>query len=298
MKSYIRIMLTDSCNLACSYCFNENYEKGNQFIDLDVLKKLLEKSGITKFDKVVLTGGEPLLSSSFKEISTYAKDYAKVLSLTTNGSLITSNYEKLASLLKEEIIDSVSISLDRMIPEEFRLGTKTQSDLFFKVMDGIALLSKEFGEKIAINTVVSSRSIDDALENIFILSSLYKIKMYHLQPLINDPIIKSGKAYEVRKEAMNASEVFYRLLCQLERRNIKYKTAFSNSDLKFEIHLPSDEITIKVVEQIDNLPLSLRGDGRKIWGWFTITPDGKIITPELEIKKPENNWYRTYYDEW
>lgn len=156
---YLRISLTDRCNLRCIYCMEE---KENTFFNEE---EILTKNEICKvvnacsklgIKKIRLTGGEPLVR---KDIVELVEEINKIegieeIYITTNGILL----EDKVSLLKNAGLKGVNISLDSLKPEMFNKLTRL-GDLK-KVLSAIDKCL-EHGIKVKINTVM----IKDINEN-------------------------------------------------------------------------------------------------------------------------------------
>jgi cyclic pyranopterin phosphate synthase len=148
--NYLRISLTDNCNLRCFYCMpEENYEftpasRLMQADEMEAIARLFVKHGVTK---IRLTGGEPLVR---KDAATIIRKLAALpveLTITTNGTRIPD----FIGLFKEVGLKSLNISLDTLDPDRFMLITKRNQ--FQLVMDNIRLLQNE-GFQVKINVVV------------------------------------------------------------------------------------------------------------------------------------------------
>ena len=117
--NYLRISLTERCNLRCSYCMpidgvqitpssklmnaNEIYEISNIFVSHGV-------------NKIRLTGGEPSVRKDFPDILKRLSNLPVKLSLTTNAVTI----DRYLSLLKSSKIKSINISLDTLDSARFK----------------------------------------------------------------------------------------------------------------------------------------------------------------------------------
>jgi len=118
--TYLRVSVTDRCNLRCVYCLPEDAEfpfGDRDFLspaEIETLVGTLVRLGIRR---VRLTGGEPLVRKDLLEIVARIKALPGVedLSLSTNGTEL----ERLAPALKAAGLDRVNISLDTLDPEEF-----------------------------------------------------------------------------------------------------------------------------------------------------------------------------------
>jgi len=155
--NYLRISVTDRCNLRCTYCMPEcgiqlmPHEDILSFDEITELVRVAVKMGITK---IRLTGGEPLVR---KEIVTLVSMISSVvgiedLSMTTNGILL----EELAGPLKAAGLNRVNISLDTLHPEKFHHITRG-GDLT-KVLKGIDAAVKAGLTPVKINCVVFNSS--------------------------------------------------------------------------------------------------------------------------------------------
>lgn len=118
----VYIHLTQNCNLNCSYCCNENNLgkwdelESNEWMEII---RALKSNGV---EKVVLTGGEPLLRTDIVSLSKFIKQIGLKLAIITNGTLLSGDIFEII-----EVVDSISISLDSIdedINDEFRVGSK------------------------------------------------------------------------------------------------------------------------------------------------------------------------------
>ena len=158
---YLRISLTDQCNLRCLYCMpNENMEfmPNNHLMqaqEIFEIAKIFVEQGI---NKIRLTGGEPLLRKDFPDIISLLAKLPIQLTLTTNGILI----DKYLSQLVEAGITSVNLSLDTLQAVKFTQITKRKG--FEKVWRAIHLLLQE-NRHVKINMVaMKSKNLDEILD--------------------------------------------------------------------------------------------------------------------------------------
>lgn len=159
---YLRISLTESCNLHCFYCRpnqDKTYSSCRNYLTHDetlLVTKAFSELGISH---VRLSGGEPLLRKNVcllvKEISRLSG--IKDISLTTNGILL----EQFAPLLKSAGLHRLNISLDSIVPSKFKEITKG-GDLK-KVLKGIDSALASGLTPIKINMVVMRGVNDDEL---------------------------------------------------------------------------------------------------------------------------------------
>lgn len=159
--SYLRLSLTDRCNLHCKYCMPDDDTQGLQILqheDLLTYEELLRIVNIAVnmgMNKLRLTGGEPLVR---KGVMDFVAKLAKIkgleeIRLTTNGVLLSDK----AVGLYEAGIRKLNISLDTMRPERFK--SITGVDMFHKVWKGIET-AERIGFDVKLN-VVAMKGVND-----------------------------------------------------------------------------------------------------------------------------------------
>ena len=150
VHNYLRISLTDNCNLRCFYCMpEEDYEftqasKLMQTAEIETLAKLFVQEGVTK---IRLTGGEPLVRKDAAQIILSLAKLPVDLSFTTNGARI----HDFIDVLLEAKISSINISLDTLDADKFQIITRR--NIFQQVKDNIDLLLRN-NIQVKINVVV------------------------------------------------------------------------------------------------------------------------------------------------
>ena len=149
---YLRISVTDRCNLRCIYCMPEEgirlteREKILQEPEIIRVCKVMAELGITK---IKITGGEPLVRSRIPELIYQIKEISGIekVTLTTNGILLKGQMKALA----ESGLDSLNISLDTLDRECF--CKITRRDLLDGTLDGIKEAMKYPEVQLKINCV-------------------------------------------------------------------------------------------------------------------------------------------------
>ncbi|MEY2903076.1 MAG: 3,8-cyclase MoaA [Bacteroidota bacterium] len=150
IHDYLRISLTDNCNLRCFYCMpNEDYHfmPHQQLMQPQEILKIAQTFVNLGVRKIRLTGGEPFVRKDAAEIIQLLGGLGVELAITTNGTRV----ELFLDQLEAAGIQSINISLDTLQREKFQLITGR--DLFEKVQENIALLMQR-GFKVKINVVV------------------------------------------------------------------------------------------------------------------------------------------------
>lgn len=149
---YLRISLTDHCNLRCVYCMPEDmtFRPAAEMLQDEELLLLVRIFASLGIDKIRLTGGEPTVRANIvslvREIS--STPGIRTVTMTTNGILLG----KLAKPLKEAGLQRVNISLDTLDPAKFRRLTRWGK--FEQVWEGIRAAEEAGLTPIKINAVV------------------------------------------------------------------------------------------------------------------------------------------------
>jgi len=159
---YMRISVTDRCNLRCVYCMPE---EGVKFIPHDEILKFEEIEEIVEAAKSIgissirLTGGEPLVRKGITDLVKIINNINGInkVTLTTNGTLLA----KYARGLKLAGIESVNVSLDTLNPEKFREITRRGN-----ITDVIRGIEKSINEgiKTKLNVVLQKANLDEVAE--------------------------------------------------------------------------------------------------------------------------------------
>ncbi len=149
---YLRISLTDHCNLRCVYCMPEDmtFRPNAHLMQDDELLLLARLFADLGFDKFRLTGGEPTVRAHVVDIvrEIHAIPGVRSLSMTTNGLLLG----KLAQPLKQAGLERVNISLDTLDPARFKKLTRWGK--LEQVWEGIRAAEQAGLTPIKINAVV------------------------------------------------------------------------------------------------------------------------------------------------
>ena len=151
--SYLRISVTDRCNLRCSYCMPEegiHLLSHKEILSYDEIRDFTGIAVASGVSKVRITGGEPLVRRGVATLVRMISEISgiKDLSMTTNGVLL----KQFAGDLKSAGLQRVNISLDTVDPEKFASLTRTGN--LADVLDGIQAAKNAGLDPIKINCVV------------------------------------------------------------------------------------------------------------------------------------------------
>lgn len=123
--SYLRVSLTDLCNLRCTYCMPPEGRRKlthQDILSLEEIEEIAREAVALGIRKIRLTGGEPLIRRNMLSLCGNLRKIPKLreLTLTTNGLLLPD----MAAALKDAGVDRVNISLDTLDPEKYRSITR------------------------------------------------------------------------------------------------------------------------------------------------------------------------------
>lgn len=203
--NYLRISLTDKCNLKCVYCmpngveFNDEYI--NDFLSFDDFKFIINSMSELGINKVRFTGGEPLLYPRLEELIKYTKDSGiEDVCMTTNAIGLSGRLRT----LKQYGLTKVNISLDSL--KEYRYKSITQGGDLKEVILAIDKCI-ELGIKVKINCVAIKGFNDDELLDLMkiTIKKPVDVRFIELMPLGEARKIYK-KGYINVKEMINAVE--------------------------------------------------------------------------------------------
>jgi len=180
--NYLRISVTDRCNLRCRYCMPEegiqlfSHKDILSFEEIADFTRIAAASGITK---VRLTGGEPLVRKGIVELVRMidAIEGISDLSMTTNGVLL----KEFASELKRAGLKRVNISLDTMDPVKFSYITRGGN--IKDVLDGIKAAVKVRLDPVKINCVVKESKYDQDAVAVTEYCSVNKLEIRYIKQM-------------------------------------------------------------------------------------------------------------------
>ena len=240
---YLRISLTDRCNLNCIYCNPAHLQiqktDRSEILSFDEILRLInifvKEFGI---NKVRFTGGEPFVRKGimdfFKQLSPLIKEYELLAGITTNGTLLK---DKLY-LLKELEIEGLNISLDSLSKEKFR--RITNSDSFEDIISAIDTGAGIF-DNLKINTVIIRGINDNELLDFvqFGIKRNINIRFIEFMPFADNNWDESS--------FISYSEM-------IERIEMKYKLAkiYTNSKISKDYTIPGSKGVISFISSVSD----------------------------------------------
>ena len=202
--NYLRISITDRCNLKCQYCSPRHLIPKLSHEEILSYEEILHLVGIAVqlgISKVRITGGEPLIRKGVHEFiqELHQVDGICDISLTTNGVLLKDNVDALIAAG----LHRINISLDTLDPEKFMKITGV--DAFDRVWEGIQKAYQAGLSPIKINTVALRHFNDVELEDIARLSFAYP---FHFRFIEYMPI---GMSEQEMSDSLYTPEIKQRL---------------------------------------------------------------------------------------
>jgi GTP 3',8-cyclase len=178
--NYLRLSITDRCNLRCRYCMPEEgvdlIEHGDLLTYEEILGvvEVFARNGISK---IRLTGGEPLVRKGVVDLVKGIGEIEGIqdLSLTTNGVLVREYAEDLA----EAGLRRINISLDTLRPERFAYITRR--DKFKEVWEGIEAALRHRLSPVKINVVAIQGFNDDEVQEFARLSLTHPLHVRFIE---------------------------------------------------------------------------------------------------------------------
>jgi GTP 3',8-cyclase len=157
--NYLRISVTDRCNLRCIYCMPPEgvpQMPHSEILTYEEIHTVVQAAAELGINKIRITGGEPLVRADLPKLIKMLSQIDGIgeLALTTNGTVL----KKYAPELKQAGLSRVNVSLDTLKPDKFRYITRLGQ--LKPALEGIEAAKKASLDPVKINTVVM-RGIND-----------------------------------------------------------------------------------------------------------------------------------------
>src|SRR5262245_14186948 len=202
--TYVRVSVTDRCNLRCVYCIPDGMvwvEKSNvlSYEEMARLVGILAGMGVRR---VRLTGGEPTVRPELTTLVRLVRAIPEVeeISLSTNALLLA----PMAGALRAAGVDRVNISLDSLRADRFR--EITRGGEIEKVLAGIAAAEAEGLEPIKINVVAMRGVNDDEIED---FARMTRERPWHVRFIEMMPLLGNAESQPYR--FLSSDEIHARL---------------------------------------------------------------------------------------
>ncbi len=181
---YVRVSVTDRCDLRCSYCLPKGftgYEEPEHWLNFAEWERLLGILARLGTHRIRLTGGEPLLRRNLAELAARIARLPGIedVSLSTNGTQLA----KHARALFDAGVRRLNVSLDSLRPE--RVATINGRDVLAQILEGLAVAQAAGFAPIKINTVAMAGGNDDEIDDLvaFCLERGYVLRLIEAMPM-------------------------------------------------------------------------------------------------------------------
>ncbi|MBC8520155.1 MAG: GTP 3',8-cyclase MoaA [Gammaproteobacteria bacterium] len=181
---YLRLSVTDRCDLRCVYCMPQgfdDYEAPADWLTFDEIERVVRIFGELGVSRIRMTGGEPLVRKGIVELSRRLSSLREIDDLSMSTNCVS--MEKFAQPLKDAGISRINVSLDSLNPKKFQ--EITGGGKLSKVIAGL-LASKAAGfTPIKINAVAMKGVNDDELGDMveFCLKHDFTLRFIETMPI-------------------------------------------------------------------------------------------------------------------
>ncbi|MGL6130692.1 MAG: GTP 3',8-cyclase MoaA, partial [Fusobacteriaceae bacterium] len=181
--NYVRISVTDNCNLRCQYCVEENEKcgKAKDQLSSKEIKTIAQAFALMGVKKIRLTGGEPTIRSDIEEIieKIASIEEIKSIAMTTNGLRVSDRIE----IFHQKGLKAINISLDTLDSQKYR--DITRGGELEKVLTLLEKASQIKDLKIKINVVLMKGINDNEIPELANLTEKYgaDVRFIELMPI-------------------------------------------------------------------------------------------------------------------
>jgi cyclic pyranopterin phosphate synthase len=193
---YVRIAITEKCNLRCTYCMPEegvDFKNGEQILSTEEILRSVRVLAEMGVKKVRFTGGEPLVRKDIVELVRGAANTPGItgVHLTTNGII----FPKYAQQLMDAGLTGVNISLDTIDAQKFKDITRRPGE--DKVLESIHLAQSIGIPRVKVNIVLMRGFNDDEIFNFTEMTRDQRVTVRFIEfmPFDADQIWESGEHF-------------------------------------------------------------------------------------------------------
>jgi len=208
--NYLRISVTDRCNLRCIYCMPAEGTyllPHSEILTYEEITKIARLAAELGINKLRLTGGEPLVRANLPDLVAMLSkiDTVDDISMTTNGTLL----KDYARELKQAGLKRVNISLDSLSQDKFELITRHRK--LSKVLQGIEAAKACGLNPVKINMVVMRGINDDEIMDFanLTITEGWHVRFIELMPAVDNPpeCHSTGGKANLHCQFMSAHEI-------------------------------------------------------------------------------------------
>ena len=228
--NYVRLAVTDRCNLRCQYCMPAH---GIEIVPRKELLTYKEMYRVIRVltelgvDKIRLTGGEPFVRKGFVEFLEMLSfnDLLNDINITTNGALISNHIETLEKLKK---VKNINLSIDSLKADKF--NEITRRNVFDEVFKTMEMLEKS-SMNLKLNVVVQSGINTDEICDFVRLTKDKNIAVRFIEEM---PF--NGKGQREMQESWNFTKILNEIKSEFEVVEIKSEKSSTSRNYSIENH--------------------------------------------------------------
>ncbi|QXP73060.1 GTP 3',8-cyclase MoaA [Tenacibaculum sp. AHE15PA] len=228
--SYVRLAVTDRCNLRCQYCMPAhgiNIVPRKELLTYKEMYRLIRVLTELGVNKVRLTGGEPFARKdfmSFLDMLSY-NDLLDEINITTNGALVANHIQTLEKLEK---IKNINLSIDSLDTHKF--AKITRRDVFPEVYKTFELLENS-SLNLKLNVVVQSGFNTDEINDFVALTKDKNIAVRFIEEM---PF--NGKGQREMKESWNYNKIIEEIKSEYTVAPIVSEKSSTSRNFSIENH--------------------------------------------------------------
>lgn len=228
---YVRLAVTDRCNLRCQYCMPAHgidivpRQELLSFKEMYRLIRVLTELGV---NKIRLTGGEPFVRKDFVgflEMLSY-NDLLDAINITTNGALISHHIERIEQLKK---VKNINLSIDSLNREKF--AKITRRDVYPEVYKTFENLEKS-NLNLKLNVVVQSGFNTDEIVDFVRLTKEKDVSVRFIEEM---PF--NGKGQRKMQENWTLKRILNEIKTEFDVTEIQSEKSSTSRNYKIENHL-------------------------------------------------------------
>jgi len=229
--NYVRLAVTDRCNLRCQYCMPAHgidivpKQELLTFKEMYRVIRVLTELGV---HKIRLTGGEPFVRKDFigfLEMLSY-NDLLEDINITTNGALISNHIETLEKLKK---VKNINLSIDSLQAETFnKITRRNVFDEVFKTMELLEKSSMNLKLNVVVQSGINTNEINDFV-------ALTKDKNIAVRFIEEMPF--NGKGQREMQESWNYNKILNEIKSEFDVAEIQSEKSSTSRNFSIENHI-------------------------------------------------------------
>ena len=228
--NYVRLAVTDRCNLRCQYCMPAH---GIEIVPRQELLTYKEMYRVIRVltelgvNKIRLTGGEPFVRKGFVEFLEMLSfnDLLEDINITTNGALIYKHIETLEKLQK---VKNINLSIDSLQADKFNEITRRKAfDEVFKTMEALEKSSMNLKLNVVVQSGINTNEITDFVR-------LTKDKDIAVRFIEEMPF--NGKGQRAMQEAWNYNKILNEIKSEFDVVEIQSEKSSTSRNFSIEGH--------------------------------------------------------------